>query len=95
MPDTTTRLREMLYRVYTHGTHGIVDIEAVENAIGEIERLSRDLEDLKAIAKGAFRAASNNAEQIDRLRAALIVRCNFSEPCGNCEACKRAQEALR
>ena len=67
MNDTTTRLREMLIVCHERGTHGIVDVEAVQDAIAEIERL----------------------------RAALIVRCNFVQPCGNCEACKRAEEALK
>ena len=39
MPDTTTRLREMWRRAMEYGTHGIVDLEAITDAIGEIERL--------------------------------------------------------
>jgi len=65
---TIHRLRRMLERAFVHGNHGLVDEDAVRDAIGEIERLSRDLEDSSAIAKGAIQAAMNNAKQIERLR---------------------------
>ena len=39
MTDTTTRLREMLDRAHTHGSHGIADIEAITDAIAELDGL--------------------------------------------------------
>jgi hypothetical protein len=43
MSDTTTRLREMLIVVHERGTHGIVDEQAVRDAIAELDRLREAL----------------------------------------------------
>jgi len=34
-------------------------------------------------------------DEIDRLRDALANPCNFSAPCGNCEACKNVKKILK